>query len=71
MRNCDHPFMLYHACLDPFSHHEPTLQLYKLLLLDNLLIVCYHLVIILGNLYLFLFLRSQTERNTALSGIDY
>ena len=50
--------------------HEPTLQVYKLLLLDNLLMVCYHLVIILGNLYLFLFLRSQTERNTALSGID-
>ena len=51
--------------------HEPTLQVYKLLLLDNLLMVCYHLVIILGNLYLFLFLRSQTERNTALSGIDH
>ena len=65
----DHPFLLYQACImRPYSFYDTPL-LYTLKL-DSALLFIYNIIIIIGNVYLFLFLQSQTENNTALSSVD-
>ena len=64
----DHPFLVYHACIDPYSFYD--LPVYKLLIFDFALLIFYDLLIIFGNLYLYKYLSGQTERNTALKEVD-
>ena len=56
----DHPFLLYKACMDPFSFYDVLFT--EVLFMDNLLLFIYDLVIVLGNLYLWRFLNGQTEK---------
>ena len=64
----DHPFLLYQACMRPYSFYDTPL-LYTLKL-DSALLFIYNFIIIIGNVYLFLFLQSKTENNTALNSVD-
>ena len=64
----DHPFLLYQACMRPYSFYDTPL--FYTLKLDSVLLFIYHFINIIGNVYLFLFLQSQTENNTALSSVD-
>ena len=64
----DHPFLLYQACMRPYSFYDTPL-LYTLKL-DSALSIIYYVILIIGNVYLFLFLQSQTENNTALNSVD-
>ena len=68
LQNEDHPFLLYQACIDPFSFYD--VHLTKVLPWDNFLLFVYDLVIFLGNLYLWKYLSCQTERNHALGEVD-
>ena len=65
--NNDHPFMLYHACMKPDSFHESSIFIFKL---DFILLMIYNIITIMGNFYLFFFLKNQTENNTALNSVD-
>ena len=60
--------MLYQACKRPFSFYDTPLG--YTLPLDSILLFIYYLTIIVGNFYLFLFLKSQTENNKALTSVD-
>lgn len=65
--------MFYHACISPYSFYEPPLL--ELLtgrdfVFDFVLLLTYHFIVVMGNFYLFLFLKSQTENNTSLTGVD-
>ena len=51
LREGHHPFILFHACLDPFSIHSIPLD--KVLALDTVLLTSYNLIIIVGNLHLY------------------
>ena len=64
----DHPFLLYQACMNPFSFYD--IQLTRILIIDNFLLFVYDLVIALGNLYLWKFLNGQTEKNQFLREVD-
>ena len=64
----DHPFLLYKACMDPFSFYDVLFT--EVLFMDNLLLFIYDLVIVLGNLYLWRFLNGQTEKNRSLREVD-
>ena len=68
----DHPFMLYQACIRPYSFYEPPLELLtgRDFGFDCVLLLTYHFIVVIGNFYLFLFLKSQTENNTSLTGVD-
>ena len=68
LKTNDHPFMLYQACKRPFSFYDTPLG--YTLPLDSILLFIYYLTIIVGNFYLFLFLKSQTETNKALTSVD-
>ena len=52
----------------PYSFYDTPL--FYTLKLDSVLLFIYHFINIIGNVYLFLFLQSQTENNTALSSVD-
>ena len=64
----DHPFLLYKACMDPFSFYDVLFT--EVLFMDNLLLFIYDLVIVFGNLYLWRFLNGQTEKNRSLREVD-
>ena len=69
----DHPFMFYQACIRPYSFYEPPLVEFLIgrdFVLDFVLLLTYHFIVVSGNFYLFLFLKSQTEKNTSLTGVD-
>ena len=68
LRNNDHPFMLYHACMNPHSFYDTSIL--GVMVLDNALLLTYQFILISGNFYLFFFLWSQTKNNTALTVID-
>ena len=68
LQNEDHPFLLYQACIDPFSFYDVNIT--KVLPWDNFLIFVYDLVIVLGNLYLWKYLSGKTETNHALGEVD-
>ena len=57
--------MLYKACINPYSLYDTPL--YKSLPLDSALSFIYYFIIVNGNYYLYLFLKSQTQNNTALT----
>ena len=65
--------MLYQACIRPYSFYEPPLVEFLIgrdFGLDFVLLLTYHFIVVSGNFYLFLFLKSQTEKNTSLTGVD-
>ena len=64
----DHPFMLYQACKSPYSFYDTPIV--YTLTLDNVLLFIYFFILMGGNFYLFLFLKSQTENNKALTTVD-
>ena len=64
----NHPFLLYHACIDPYSFYN--ISLFKVLIIDTSLLLFYDLIIIFGNLYLYKYLSGQTERNSFLKEVD-
>ena len=68
LRNNDHPFMLYHACMNPHSFYETSVL--GVMVLDNALLLTYHFILISGNFYLFFFLWTQTKNNRALNVVD-
>ena len=68
LQNEDHPFLIYKACIDPFSFYD--VHLTKVLPWDNVLLFVYDSVIVLGNLYLWKYLSGQTETNHALKEVD-
>ena len=63
-----HPFLLYHACIDPYSIYD--LPWAQHLIIDTCLLFLYDLIIVFGNLYLYKYLSVQTERNTSLKEVD-
>lgn len=66
----NHPFLLYHACIDPYSFYDISVFNDKLLIIDISLLLFYDLIIVLGNLYLYKCLSGQTEKNTFLKEVD-
>ena len=68
LRMDDHPFMLFQACMRPFSFYDKPL--FHTLKLDSALLFAYHVIIVAGNFYLFEFLKLQTENNSALKSVD-
>lgn len=60
--------MLYQACKRPYSFYDTPLV--YTLPVDSVLLFIYFFTIIIGNFYLFLFLKSQTENNKALTRVD-
>ena len=64
----DHPFLLYHACIDPYSFYD--IPIFKLLIIDNAMIFFYQAITVLGNVYVWKYLRGQTENNIALKEVD-
>ena len=64
----DHPFMLYQACVKPYSLYDAPI--FKALPLDSALAFIYFFIIVIGNYYLFLFLKSQMQNNKALTSVD-
>ena len=64
----DHPFLLFHACSDPYSNYD--IPIYKLLVIDNAMICFYQIITVLGNVYVWKYLRGQTERNKSLKEVD-
>lgn len=66
----NHPFLLYHACIDPYSFYDISVFNDKLLIIDISLLLFYDLIIVLGNLYLYNCLSGQTEKNTFLKEVD-
>ena len=68
LRNNEHPFMLYHACMNPLSFYDTSIL--GVMVLDNAFLITYQFILITGNFYLFFFLWSQTENNIALNVVD-
>ena len=64
----DHPFLLYHACIDPYSFYD--IPIFKLLIIDNVMIFFYQVITVLGNIYVWIYLRGHTENNMALKEVD-
>ena len=64
----DHPFLIYHACIDPYSFYD--IPIFKLLIIDNAMIFLYQLITVLGNIYVWKYLRRNTENNVALKEVD-
>ena len=64
----DHPFLLYHACIDPYSFYD--IPIFKLLIIDNAMNFFYQAITVLGNVYVWKYLRGQTENNMALKEVD-
>ena len=60
--------MLYQACKGPYSFYDTPIV--YTLTLDNVLLFIYFFILMGGNFYLFLFLKSQTENNKALTPVD-
>ena len=65
----NYPLMLFHACLDPWS--EYSLNALTLMPFDQFLLYCYGFTLICSNYYLYRFLKSQNENNTAKSERQY
>ena len=64
-----YPFILYRACVDPWS--EPNdMPLYEVLPFDQALFYVYSLNLIFSNIYLFKYLRNKTETSTATKEAD-
>ena len=68
LRNNEHPFMLYHACMNPHSFYDTSIL--GVMVLDNALLITYQFILISGNFYLFFFLWTQTKNNRALNVVD-
>ena len=68
LRMNDHPFMLFQACMRPYSFYDTPI--FYALKLDSALSFTYHFIIVAGNFYLFQFLKSHTENNRALNSVD-
>ena len=64
----DHPFLIYHACIDPYSYYD--IPIFKLLIIDNAMICFYQLITVIGNIYVWKYLRGKTETNIALKEVD-
>ena len=64
----DHPFMLFQACMRPYSFYD--IPLFHALKLDSALLFTYNFIVVSGNFYLFKFLKSQTENNSALKSVN-
>ena len=64
----DHPFLLYHACIDPYSFYD--IPIFKLLIIDNVMNFFYQVITVLGNIYVWIYLRGHTENNMALKEVD-
>ena len=68
LRMNDHPFMLFQACMRPYSFYDTPI--FYALKQDSALAFTYNFTIVAGNFYLFQFLKSQTENNKALNSVD-
>ena len=62
------PTLLFQSCLDPYAEHN--IALYKIMPIDLILLYVYHMAIIGSNVYLYLYLKKQTENNIALKDAD-
>ena len=61
-------FVLYHACVDPWSNYNQNFH--KIAPLGTILLFSYNLICICSNIYLYKFLSHQTETNTATKEVD-
>ena len=68
LRMDDHPFILFQACMRPYSFYDNPL--FHALKLDAVLLFTYNFINVSGNFYLFNFLKSQTENNSSLKSVD-
>ena len=68
LRMDDHPFILFQACMRPYSFYD--IPLFHALKLDAVLLFTYNFINVSGNFYLFNFLQSQTESNSSLKSVD-
>ena len=68
LRMDDHPFILFQACMRPYSFYD--IPLFHALKLDAVLLFTYNFINVSGNFYLFKFLKSQTENNSALKSVN-
>ena len=57
-------FLLYRACLDPFSEHSEPI--YNVMIINQILLYLLDMMTILCNLFLYRFLSLQTEMNTGI-----
>ena len=62
------PLMLARACVEPASAHSQPLH--SLMLPDQLLYFLYTAIVFCSNLYLYRFLQTHTDNNTALRETD-
>ena len=62
------PTLLFQACLDPYGEHN--IPIYKTMPFDLFLLYVYNFTIVGSNVYLYLYLRKQTENNRALKDAD-
>ena len=62
------PTLLFQACLDPYGEHN--IPIYKVMPIDLFLLYVYNFTIVGSNVYLYLYLRKQTENNRALKDAD-
>ena len=62
------PTLLFQSCVDPYAEHN--IALYKIMPIDLFLLYVYHAAIVGSNVYLYLYLRKQTENNRAIKDSD-
>ena len=58
------------ACMNPDSEYNGTQPIYTILMLDQVFYLLYTIIVFYSNIYLYRFLKTQTENNTALKETD-
>ena len=64
------PMMVSKACMNPDSEYNGTQPIYTILMLDQVFYLLYTIIVFYSNIYLYRFLKTQTENNTALKETD-